>query len=296
MAVTVDQNDPDFLIFSCFGEHHRNSRFDRAVKIFITGENVAPDFNACDYAVSFEKLDYGDRHMRFPLYAGTDEARTLADRPAVDRAFLSARPLFCNFVYSNSRFSSPERAAFLEALNRRRAVASAGGFLRNHPPVDSLYPGVSPREAKMRFLATCRFTIAFENSEHRGYVTEKITDAFAARTIPIYWGDPDVAMEFNPDAFIHVRAHESLAAAADHVIAIDDDPDMALAMLNAPVFRGGHDRVGELRRQYEAYLLAIMARSPEEARRRPRHGHLALRESRQRRGVVSRILRAIRYP
>lgn len=296
LAITVDQTDPDYLFFSCFGESHRTTRFDRAVKIFITGENVAPDFNACDYAVSFEKLDYGDRHVRFPLYAGTDEALTLADRPPVDRSFLAGRQRFCNFVYSNSRFSSPERAAFFEALNRRRAVASAGQFLSNHTAVDALFPGVGPREAKMRFLATCRFTIAFENSEHPGYATEKISDAFAARTIPIYWGDPDATEEFNPDAFVDVRAHASLEAAADRVIAIDDDPDATLAMLNAPVFRRGHDRVAELRRQYEAFLIAILTRPPEDARRRPRHGHLALREARRRRGLIRRVLRAVRSP
>ena len=32
-----------------------------------------------------------------------------------------------------------------------------------------------------------KFSIAFENSSHEGYSTEKIVQSFAAKTIPIYW-------------------------------------------------------------------------------------------------------------
>ncbi len=293
-TLVFDQTDPDFLIFSCFGNSHAEAKFDRAVKIFITGENIAPDFNACDYAVSFEKLDYGDRHVRFPLYAGTDEAKTLHNRPDVDRNFVSSRQKFCNFVYSNRRFASPERAAFFHELNRLHAVISAGRFLSNHPKVDELYPQAGRHEAKMRFLSLFRFTIAFENSEHSGYATEKITDAFAARTIPIYWGDPDIADEFNPDSFVNARAFPDMASVARRVIEIDNDPDAMLAMLNAPVFPRGHDRVSELRHAYENFLFAILERRPEEARRRPRHGHYAMRQYRTRQGPLRRFLRAIR--
>lgn len=293
-TLVFDQTDPDFLIFSCFGQSHADATFDRAVKIFITGENIAPDFNACDYAVSFEKLEYGDRHVRFPLYAGTDEARTLFNRPDVDREFISGRKKFCNFVYSNRRFASPERSVFFHELNRLHAVISAGRFLSNHPKVDELYPQAGRREAKMRFLSLFRFTIAFENSEHSGYATEKITDAFAARTIPIYWGDPDIADEFNPDSFVNARAFPDMASVARRVVEIDNDPDAMLAMLNAPVFPGGHDRVSELRHAYEDFLFAILERRPEEARRRPRHGHYAMRQYRTRQGPLRRFLRAIR--
>jgi hypothetical protein len=36
-------------------------------------------------------------------------------------------------------------------------------------------------------------------------VTEKITDAFMAGCIPIYWGDLDVVKDFNPRSFINAN-------------------------------------------------------------------------------------------
>jgi len=38
------------------------------IRIMITDENICPDFNACDYAISSEHLDYSDRHFRAPVY------------------------------------------------------------------------------------------------------------------------------------------------------------------------------------------------------------------------------------
>lgn len=32
------------------------------------------------------------------------------------------------------------------------------------------------------------FAVAIENTNHRGYFTEKILDLFLLRSIPIYWG------------------------------------------------------------------------------------------------------------
>ena len=60
-------DDPDFLIFSVFGNSH--NRF-RCKKIFYTGENIRPDFNICDYSISFDYLN-DSRNIRFPLSAIT---------------------------------------------------------------------------------------------------------------------------------------------------------------------------------------------------------------------------------
>ena len=79
-----------------------------------------------------------------------------------------------------------------------------------------------------------KFTIAFENSSNEGYVTEKISDAFCAGTIPIYWGDPLAVEEFNPEAFIFVNNFKSLDDAVQKVIEIDNNDELYLKMLNAP--------------------------------------------------------------
>ena len=49
-----------------------------------------------------------------------------------------------------------------------------------------------------------RFTIVIENCKHDNYFTEKITDAFATGTIPVYWGTSSVGDYFNPDGIIEL--------------------------------------------------------------------------------------------
>ena len=41
----------------------------------------------------------------------------------------------------------------------------------------------------MNPIGSCRFNIALENSNARGYCTEKVFRPFLSGTIPIYWGD-----------------------------------------------------------------------------------------------------------
>ena len=57
--------EPDFLIHSCIGRgRHDHRRFD-CVRIFYTGENVAPDWLSTDWAFTFEYTDH-PRHFRLP--------------------------------------------------------------------------------------------------------------------------------------------------------------------------------------------------------------------------------------
>ena len=49
-----------------------------------------------------------------------------------------------------------------------------------------------------------RFTIVIENCKYDNYYTEKITDAFATGTIPVYWGTDNVFEVFNPDGIIRL--------------------------------------------------------------------------------------------
>lgn len=77
-----------------------------------------------------------------------------------------------------------------------------------------------PVENKRDFQMTHKFVIAFENTSTRGYTTEKIIGAYAAGAVPIYWGDPDVAMTFNTKSFINCNEY-GLDAAGTNKSAID---------------------------------------------------------------------------
>lgn len=59
---------------------------------------------------------------------------------------------------------------------------------------------------KQEILKKSRFSIVYENIRGvKGYITEKIFDAFVAGNIPIYWGAPDINDYVPKDCFIDRR-------------------------------------------------------------------------------------------
>lgn len=204
---------PDYIVYSCFGYEHL--KYD-CVRIFYTAENFAPDFNECDYALCFEKMKFGDRCMELPnffKYKREIEMINSAGRKEPDSELLERG--FCSYVVSNGRGNQIREDAFNE-LSIYKEVASGGRFKNNIG---------GPVEDKIEFQRNYKFALAFENSSHIGYTTEKILQAFASRTVPIYWGDPKVSDYFNPNAFVNVMDFSSLEEALKYVEKLDCDDE-----------------------------------------------------------------------
>jgi hypothetical protein len=215
---------PDFLLYSCFGRQHLQSR---AIRIFYSGENVRPDFTICDYALTSDHSDH-PRHFRLPLYVLECEAERLVKPDGFDAAAeLSRKRRFCNFVYSNPRCRVRNR--FFRKLSRYRRV-DAGGRLYNN-----LGQVCGPQE-KAALLGSCKFTIAFENSSYPGYTTEKIVHAMLARSLPIYWGNPCVEQDFNPASFLNAHDFDHQDELIARVIELDQRDDLYLDYLSQPWF------------------------------------------------------------
>lgn len=60
----------------------------------------------------------------------------------------------------------------------------------------------SPWEHKEITTSPYMFSIVVENDTYETYYTEKITDCFAAGTVPVYWGAPDISEHFNSDGIL----------------------------------------------------------------------------------------------
>ena len=62
--------------------------------------------------------------------------------------------------------------------------------------------GVTDPRSKYEILEPYVFNLCFENSMFPGYYTEKIVQAWAAGTIPLYFSDTLVKSDFNKAAFL----------------------------------------------------------------------------------------------
>lgn len=248
----VQCDDPDYIIYSGFGYEHLH--YD-CIRIFFTGECQTPDFNECDYAIGFDRLQFGDRYARIPLYNilhYKPEFKRLSNRKAITNEDIANRD-FCSFVVSNC-FAQDNRAVFFDKLSAYKQVASGGRYRNNI--------GGAVRDKK-DFLRHYKFNIAFENCSHDGYATEKIMEAFAAGVVPIYYGDPRIAEDFNPKAFVNAHDYPSFDEVIERVKEIDSDDELYLQMLNEPIVQPNAD-VAELK----DFLLPIFECPLSEAKRR----------------------------
>lgn len=79
----------------------------------------------------------------------------------------------------------------------------------NRPRIRRCYRGAVAD--KLSVLQNFRFCLCFENTIFPGYVTEKIFDCFAAGTVPVYVGAPDVSRYIPADCYIDGTAFTTFA-------------------------------------------------------------------------------------
>jgi len=109
---------------------------------------------------------------------------------------------FCLFMVSNPACKLRNDTFML--LSRVGRVVSAGGFRNNLGVGDARPPDRMNHTDHIKYLSQFRFMITFENQSLPHYHTEKITNAFEAGVIPIYWGDPYITDIFDARSFIHI--------------------------------------------------------------------------------------------
>jgi hypothetical protein len=77
------------------------------------------------------------------------------------------------------------------------------------------YEGQPPGSEKKR-LWNSMFSICVENSSNRGYHTEKIIDAFLSKTVPVYWGCPNLEeLGYDPNGFIYCNDENEIIEATN---------------------------------------------------------------------------------
>lgn len=221
-------DQPDFLIYSCGGQEHR---LHSCVKMFFSGESDIPNFRLCDYSLASALLD-DPRHLQYPNYVHYGEPCEIIKQNDDPEKILATKKKFCSFVIGgyNPR-KNHNRVAFFQKLCKYKQVDSAGKKFNNTgAPIP---PG---SRNKIEFLRPYKFNIAFENRSLAGYTTEKIFEPMVSRCLPIYWGNPQIAEEFNPKSFINVSDFPSEEAAIEKIIQLDKDDSKYLEYMRQPYF------------------------------------------------------------
>lgn len=256
--IIIDKENPDYLFYSCFGDEHL--RYDRCIRIFYCCENIIPDLNLCDYAVSFSEIQCGDRTLTNRLYGWQNNYH-----PDLDTEKLLNRK-FCNFVYSNNWCADPFREKIFNALSKYKRVDAGGTFLNNI--------GEKVKD-KHLFLKEYKFTLAIENSSQPGYVTEKIIDPFRAQSLPIYWGSPSISSNIRSNSFVNLMDFSTIEEMVEEIIRLDNDDAAYLEKITTPFWPYGNgfmDYYNGEREKQLVFFRNIFEQPLVKARRRTGYG------------------------
>ncbi len=262
-------SDANFLFHSHFGLTHLKRP--ECVRIFTSIENVVPDFNIDDYAISSINLDFGHRHLYMPtcfsLYCGFDNNPHCSVFPVLPPlSEQMALRRFCNYIYSHGGEvikhgpGASLRKRLCQALMAYRRVDCPGRSLHNmdDPDLQPTTPLEYWNSSKWTFISKYKFTIAFDSSSTRGYITEKLTDAFIGNSLPIYWGNEGSVAPFPANAVINAADFSSIDSLVEYIRKVDQDDNLYLSKLAANPLRNGmtFDRHDD----FERFLCSIIER------------------------------------
>jgi len=252
----IESDTPDYVIFSEFGGENYGieNRID-CVKLFLSIENRDPNFEITDYAIGIHYINNGDRYFRKPTETHQLTALGNVYNATKLRGVGTSNRKFCAWVVSNG--SGSVRNQFYEELSKYKTVDSGGSYKNN--------VGGSVDD-KLGFLKNYKFSICFENSKTAGYVSEKLSDAFEAGTIPIYYGDDTVLELLNNRSYIHVIDENDFKEKIDLIKKIDQNDTLYEEMIREKIVIDDSRYPKEVQK-YKDFIYHIFEQDKQKAKR-----------------------------
>jgi hypothetical protein len=138
-----------------------------------------------------------------------------------------------NFIYTNPKASV--RNQYLKFLNENSINVDSMGLYKNNTPYieDS---NINKQSNKLIKISEYKYTVAFENSYHKNYISEKIWEPLCVNSIPIYYGGESVFKIFNKKKFIYVKNKFDFKKSLEKIREIDDSQDFYNNILHEPIF------------------------------------------------------------
>ena len=211
--VQFDDINPDYLIYNVFGYKENNSKYNNTIKIAIYTENTIPDLFKCDYAIGHAHISYLDRYFMLPFcfLSKLNRTKHLNFEKIRNEVIKKPRKKFCVAAISqiSPKFTDFFRLNFIEELNKYKKIDMGGKYNNN---IDG------PIKNKIEFFKDYKFSIAMENTNGDGYISEKIIDSFISGTIPIYYGSYMIDEYINPKSYILIKGPEDMKEKIEYPI------------------------------------------------------------------------------
>lgn len=132
--------------------------------------------------------------------------------------------------------------------------------------------------SKKPLLDDYQFHITPQNASQDNWFDDKLSDALMAKTIPLYWGCPNVGEYFNMDGILHFRTYEELVSMLgkltpdyywQHYDAVQDNFERALKLIHI-WHRAEVEITAGIERKKQAQEPTTLIKSVRSLRRPPR--------------------------
>ena len=120
---------------------------------------------------------------------------------------------------------------------------------------------------KIKFLQSYKFSIAMENTEGDGYISEKIIDSFLSGTIPIYYGSYLLDEFINPKSFILIKGNKDIKAKIEYIKKLDNNDEIYRKKLKERILND-KNIFKNYNREYKEFLFHIFDQDKNRAKRR----------------------------
>ena len=119
---------------------------------------------------------------------------------------------------------------------------------------------------KMKFLSSYKFSIAMENTNGDGYLSEKVIQSFLAGTIPIYYGDYMADEYINLKSLILIEGKKDMFKKIEYIKKIDNDNKLYKSILKENIFIDDKFR-DKIEKERVEFLLHIFEQNKKKAKR-----------------------------
>jgi hypothetical protein len=239
--VEVTPDNPDLI----FTDNRNYRKSGKAKVIYFSGE---PFFNIgeCDYALTSFDVHDDKRFFRLPLYTlyaydiwqqGLTKSYDAILTKEYSKKVLLEKNKFCCYISQGGGGNCP-REALVKYLDSKIRIDCVGNHLNNHPIIPGEPGTIEGSIHKIEFLKQYKFALAIENNDsfgkYFGYTTEKIFEPMVAGCIPIYWGNPNINLDFNKYSFLNVKNYENYENLFEHMVEINSNSDLFIEYLMQP--------------------------------------------------------------
>ena len=244
--VHINPNNPDYLIYNVFGCDYLDSKYNNTIKIAFFTENQLPDFSKADYCIGNSHINYFDRYFRMSFYFLYNIFPLKNEQLEQIRARIlnnSIRTKFCAGVISNNVKTDGFRMDFINELSKYKYVDMGGKYNNNVGLIND----------KIEFLSSYKFSIAMENTEGEGYLSEKIIESFLSGTIPIYYGDYMLDESINPEAYILIRGEKDIKDKIEYIKEIDNNDELYKKIIRKKVLLS-YEYANQIKKEFISFF------------------------------------------